>query len=113
MNFINLVLIMSTAIIVAIAAEGNNSPMLETKVEQLEAMLREQQSVIRDLQQKINKIDNEKNINGQIFDCYRTEDLTTEGIIMFNGCSVDTTTIDPSQYILKVILVSVNFELST
>ena len=58
-------------------------------------MLQEQHNLIEGLQEKIIEIDNERNSNGQVFDCYRTEDWTTEGIITFNGCSADTTTIHP------------------
>ena len=97
MNFVSSLLIIAfiSVITFVIAAEGHESPNLEEEVMQLKAMMQEQHELVKELQLRITKKENEQKSNGQAFDCYRTEDWTTEGIITFNGCSVDTTTIDP------------------
>ena len=38
------------------------------------------------------KVMSKSDLTDEIFDCYRTDDWSTEGVITFNGCSVDTTT---------------------
>ena len=65
--------------------------VLQSKINYLEKNARD----IRDLQQSVRKLENEKDSTSLYFDCYRTEDLSNDGTITFNGCSVDTTTIDP------------------
>ena len=50
---------------------------------------------ILDLQQSLMKLESEQDVTPLYFDCYRTESLSTVGTITFNGCTVDTTTIDP------------------
>ena len=98
MNFFTFLL----SVTLVIAAEGHGMSPIEAEVAQLKAMMQEQQHMIQEqhtliqrLQQWITDIDNERNSNGQIFDCFRTEDWTTDGIITFNGCTVDTTTSHP------------------
>jgi len=102
MNCIKLVVIITSAISVVTAAGSDDSSVIEAKMVQFEAMMRQQQHmiqeqkiIIQELQLRITKIDNKQNSNGQIFDCYRTENWSSLGIIMFHGCSVDTTTSDP------------------
>lgn len=52
-------------------------------------------TIISDLRHKIAKMEGERDSTAQFFDCYRTANLSANGIISFNGCSVDTTTGDP------------------
>ena len=47
------------------------------------------------LKSTVMKLVKERDSTSLYFDCYRTENLGTVGTITFNGCSVDTTTIDP------------------
>ena len=116
MNIIKLSLIIISAFSVATTTEIDDSSLIEAKLEKLEALIREQQhanevqetvmqnhqhvileqhTIIQALQQRITEIGNDQGSNGQMFDCYRTGDWTTDGIITFNGCSVDTTTSKP------------------
>ena len=86
--------ILSCALTVASASEVTS---LESEIELLKAGMEQFKSYIVDLQQKIAKMENERVLESSLFafDCYRTSGLSTEGIITFNGCSVDTTTSDP------------------
>ena len=102
MNSIKFLLIITSMITFVTGSEGHDLSLLEAEVGQLKAMMREQQQIIQEQEAKIQElqqrnimVDTEKNVNVQIFDCYSTEIWYTTGIITFNGCSVDTTTMDP------------------
>ena len=68
---------------------------LEMKLEALStnifARMAELETKNKQLEKRLAEVDPTR----EIFDCYRTENLDTDGIITFNGCSVDTTTGDP------------------
>ena len=101
MKSIKLFHIITIATILVTLTESDDS-VIEARMEQFEAMIQEhehmiqeQQTLIRDLHQRIIEVDNERSSIGYTFDCYRTDSWYDDGIITFNGCSVDTTTSDP------------------
>ena len=102
-------MLMATLAITVVAETENGNSVIEAKIEKLEAIMQKQQHILDNqktiiqeqntrihvLQQRITDVENEHSNIVPVFDCYRTEVLSTDGIITFNNCSIDTTTIDP------------------
>ena len=106
MSFIRIRTIGSLACLVILAlnvksndTRGVDLDILNENVLKLQAKVVEQDSKIHQLQVKNTqleeKLSEQVDLAKETFDCYRTSDWATEGVISFNGCSVDTTTGDP------------------
>ena len=88
MNF--LVILTVSCMIVAATAKSHDSA-LEMKVEALNARLANLETRNNELEERLAEVDPTM----EAFDCYLDDLWNTDGIITFNGCSVDTTTGDP------------------
>ena len=89
----------------ATSSEGTEVDYVGAKLDMLIANIMELQARVAAVEEKNHHLEmkntelekkvSESDFTTEIFDCYRTEDWSTEGVITFNGCSVDTTTGDP------------------